>query len=98
MTVRHIVLIDYDPAAGEAAIAAAISRLNELPKLIPEIRAWTIHEAIATREGSHRFALVSDFDDLAAVERYLAHPAHVAVVAANSPILKSFAENDHFIG
>ncbi len=97
MSVRHIVLIDYDLAAGEDAIAAAIARLNGLPDQIQEIRSWKIHEAIATRQGSHRFALISEFDDLAAVERYLAHPAHVAVVEANGPILLSFAENDHVI-
>lgn len=97
MTVRHIVLVDFKPEAPEAEVAAAIARLNTLPGRIPEIRAWQIHETIATRNGSFRFALVSEFDDLAAVERYLAHPAHDEVVAANASILRSVAENDHVI-
>jgi quinol monooxygenase YgiN len=95
--IRHIVLIDFLPEASQEAVDEAIDRLNALPSQIPEIRAWRIHETIATRNGSYRFALVSEFDDLDAVERYLAHPAHDAVVAANASILRSFAENDHAI-
>lgn len=97
MSVRHVVLFDFTPEASEADITAAIARLDALPAKIPEIRAWAIHQTIATRQGSHRFALVSEFEDLASVERYLAHPAHEAAVAANAPILRSFAENDHVL-
>ena len=97
MTIRHVVLFDYRPDAPEAEVSAAIARLNALPGQIDGIRDWGIHETVATRNGTHRFILISEFDDIDAVERYLAHPAHVAAVAANAPILRSFAENDYLL-
>ena len=76
---------------------AAIAGLNALPDKIPDIRSWAIHEDIGRRDGSFRFALHARFDDLEAVEPYLAHPAHVTAVEVASRLLLRVAEHDHSV-
>ena len=97
MAVDHVVLFDMKPEAAEADVNAVIAGLNALPGKILDIRSWAIHEDIGRRGGSFRFALHARFDDLDAVERYLAHPAHVAAVEAATPLMLRVAEHDHIV-
>ena len=97
MPVDHVVLFDMQPGTDETQIAAAIEGLNALPSKIPWIRSWAIREDVGRREGSYRFVLLARFDDLAAVERYLADPAHVAAVELAAPIVLRIAEHDHTV-
>ncbi|SHE81206.1 Stress responsive A/B Barrel Domain [Kaistia soli DSM 19436] len=97
MTIRHVVLFTYKPETPESVIAEAIGLLNALPKAIPEILDWAIIEDEGKRPGSYRFVLIASFDDLAAVDRYLDHPAHVAAVAFGGPHIAHFAEHDHAV-
>ncbi len=97
MAVDHVVLFDCKPEAAEADVKAAIAGLDALPGKIAEIRSWVIREDIGRREGSFRFALLARFDDLAAVERYLVHPAHVAAVEVAAPLMLRVAEHDHIV-
>lgn len=97
MPVDHVVLFDMKPGTDEALVTAAIDGLNALPSKISWIRGWAIREDVGRREGSYRFALLARFDDLAAVECYLADPAHVVAVAVAAPILLRIAEHDHLI-
>lgn len=97
MTIRHVVLFTYKPETPEPVIAQAIGLLNALPAEISEIRSWAISEDEGKRPGSYRFVLIATFDDLAAVDRYIEHPAHVAAVAFGGPHILHFVEHDHAI-
>lgn len=97
MTVKHVVLFDYAESASEAEIQAVVAGLNALPDRISEIRDWTLVEDLGKRPGSFRYCLIAYFDDMAAMERYLAHPEHVKVVEQAMPILTKLAEHDHII-
>ena len=97
MAVDHVVLFQTKPDAAEADVKVAIDGLNALRGQIAEIRSWAIREDIGKRDGSYRFALLARFDDLAAVERYLAHPAHVAAVQVAAPLMLLVAEHDHVV-
>lgn len=97
MTVKHIVLFDYAETAPESEIQAVIAGLNGLPGKIDEIRDWSLVEDLGKRPGSFRFCLIAHFDDMAAMERYLAHPEHVKAVERAMPILTKLAEHDHAI-
>lgn len=97
MTVKHVVLFDYAETAPEAEIQAVVDGLNRLPAEIDEIRSWSLVEDLGKRPGSFRFCLIAHFDDMAAMERYLAHPAHVKAVERALPILTKLAEHDHVI-
>ena len=93
--IRHVVLFDYDAAASEDEIAAVIAGLAALPGKIEEIRDWSLTEDLGKRPGSFRYCLIAHFDDMAAMERYLAHPEHEKAVARALPILAKLAEHDH---
>jgi hypothetical protein len=95
MTIRHVVLFDYAANANEAEIQAVIAGLDALPGKIPEILDWSLTEDLGRREGSFRYCLIAHFDDMAAMERYLAHPEHEKAVAQALPILTKLAEHDH---
>lgn len=81
---RHIVMFRRRPgvepdAALERDFAA---RLPLLPQSIDSIRAWRFSANELQRPSSWQWVLESEFDDEAALDAYLAHPAHLAVVGA----------------
>ncbi|MDJ0348877.1 Dabb family protein [Cryobacterium sp. PH29-G1] len=83
MTIRHIVcwkltaLTPRKKADDAAAIAAG---LEALVGVVPEIRALTVGPDVAGDENWD-VALIADFDDLAALDRYQKHPEHKKVGA-----------------
>ena len=97
MTVKHVVLFDYAEGTPEAEIQAVVASLNALPGKIGEIRDWSLVEDLGKRPGSFRFCLIAHFDDMPAMERYLAHPEHMKAVERAMPILTKLAEHDHTI-
>jgi len=96
MTIKHVVLFDY-AGAPEDEVQAVIAGLNALPGQIAEIRDWSLVEDLGKRPGSFRYCLIAHFEDMAAMERYLAHPAHVKAVERAMPILTKLAEHDHIV-
>ncbi|WP_307854066.1 Dabb family protein [Streptomyces tagetis] len=61
-----------DPRAAEAE-----SVTRQHPRHIPEIVHWQCGRNVSGRPIAHDFALVGDFTDRQAVDRYLTHPDHV---------------------
>jgi quinol monooxygenase YgiN len=69
--------------------------LKTLPALIPEIRAYQVALDVVRDDRSYDVALIGDFADRAALDRYLAHPAHQRVVEADiAPFLADLAVAD----
>lgn len=95
MSIRHVVLFEYDRLVPEERVGGIIAALNALPGQIDWIRDWSITEDLGHRPGSCRFCLIATFDDLEAMNRYLEHPAHVAAVALGEGIVTKLAEHDH---
>lgn len=79
--IKHLVFFRFREDAGSAAIEAIIAGLQGLPALIADIRSFEVGRDILRTERSYDLALVSDFADLAALERYQVHPEHQKVVA-----------------
>ena len=79
--IRHIIFFKFKADATEAAIADLEASLNGLPGLIAEIRAFSCGRDVLRSARSYDLALIADFDDLAALDRYQVHPDHQAVVA-----------------
>lgn len=78
--IKHLVLFRFREDAGSAAIDAIVAGLNGLPGLIAEIRSFQVGRDLLRTERSYDLALVSDFEDLAALQRYQVHPEHQKVV------------------
>lgn len=86
--IRHVVVLTFTPGTTDEQVAAAKARLDALPALIPQIRAYTTGPDIGGSPGHGDFAVVGDFDDLDACRAYLTHPAHVAAVTETlAPII-----------
>ena len=80
---RHIVL--FRRLAGVEAQpereAALVARMRDLTEEIDFIRDWRVAANELDRPICWDYILESSFDDADAVQRYLPHPAHQALVA-----------------
>ena len=89
--IRHVVswkLTADEPAEKADHATGIIERLQSLVGVVSEIR--TLSAAADVAGGSNwDVVLIADFDDLAAVERYQVHPAHVTAAA----FIRSVAAN-----
>ncbi len=77
---KHVVLLKFKKGAPESATAEIEKGLGELPDIIPEIKEFQFGRDVVRSERSYDFALVSEFENLEAMQRYQIHPAHQKVV------------------
>ena len=82
--IRHVVMWKLKENAMEMAKPALVleakRRLETLPALISEIKYFQVGLNKVESERSRDMVLVSDFEDLAALGRYMAHREHLVVV------------------
>lgn len=81
--IRHIVMWRFKEEAEEKTkqqnMEYVRSRLMSLKDMIPEIKSLEIGINIANGGAAYDMALVSEFEDEAALEAYRTHPNHVEV-------------------
>ena len=77
---KHVVFMKLKEGITEAEISALEQGLSGLPGKIPEIKGFQFGRDVVRSERSYDFALVSDFDNLEAMQRYQVNPEHVPVV------------------
>jgi len=83
VSIRHVVswkLSATDPATRADDAAGIASRLEALVGVVAEIRSLRVGADVLGGDNWD-IVLIADFDDLAAVARYQAHPAHQAAGA-----------------
>ena len=78
--IHHVVLFRFNDGVSEAQVAELRAKLLGLAGVIPEIRRIAFGPNLAAGAAEWRHALVVELDDMAAVQRYAEHPAHVDVV------------------
>ncbi|MFB3924877.1 MAG: Dabb family protein [Syntrophales bacterium] len=76
---KHIVLMKFKPGIAEEDIKDMEKSLKNLPRAIPEIKGYEFGRDLRP-ERAYDFALVSVFDDFAALNRYRPHPDHLLVL------------------
>lgn len=77
--IRHVAVFRFHPHTTAAEVEALTAGLKTLPGLVPGIRHYTVGADARITGGNADFAVVADFDDPAAWQVYMAHPAHVDV-------------------
>lgn len=77
----HVVSFKFKPETTTEQVAQLEAKLKGLPAAISEIREFRVGRDVVGSERSYDLALVSAFDDLAAMQRYQVHPAHLEVVS-----------------
>ena len=96
--IQHVVAFKLSemPPAQEAALLAAF---NGLMGVIPELKAFSMGRNVSDRDQTYTHCLVSVMDDMAAVGRYLKHPAHEAAIEQHlKPVMEARAVMDYEIG
>jgi hypothetical protein len=77
---RHVVLFQWREDATAEQKKTLEDRLNELPGVIPELRAYAIGGDAGVNAGNFDFAIVADFADRDAYLVYRDHPVHRKVI------------------
>jgi quinol monooxygenase YgiN len=77
----HVVLFKFKPETTAEQAARLEAQLKALPPIISEIREFRVGRDVIRSERSYDLALISAFDDLAAMQRYQVHPDHQQVLA-----------------
>jgi hypothetical protein len=78
--IHHVVLFRFHDGVNEAQVAELRAQLLGLAGVVPEIRRIAFGPNLAPGAAEWPYVLVVDLDDMAAVQRYAEHPAHVDVV------------------
>lgn len=85
---RHVVLFRLIEDAPEDTAQSLQEGLAHLAASIPDISSYSYGSDLALREGNFDLAVVADFVDAKAFQRYVDHPDHQAfVVGQLQPVL-----------
>ena len=77
---RHVVLFRWRDDATAEQKRTLEERLNELPGVISELRAYAVGGDLGVNSGNFDFAVVADFADRDAYLVYRDHPTHRKVI------------------
>jgi hypothetical protein len=80
--IHHVVLFRFAPDTTPSQIAAARDALHALNGVIPDVRDIAFGANLADSSAEYSHCLLVVLDDMAAVQRYVDHPAHVSAVQA----------------
>lgn len=79
--IQHLVFFKWSDEATAEQVDEIAEGLGNLPDKIAEIKSFLFGKDVIRSERSYDFALVSEFENLEALDRYQVHPEHQAVVA-----------------
>lgn len=80
MTITHIVLWKLNGETEEqrtAQFEGIQQKLEALDGVVPSLRSIKLRRNEAYHDANHDIALLAEFDDVAGLEAYQVHPAHV---------------------
>ena len=92
---RHIVLMTFKPEASEEERRAVRAALEGFRGRIPELRSLICGDNVGSGPNHRDFAVVADFDDMAAFRRYLGSEQHQAYVQGPARAVATIAAIQH---
>lgn len=95
--IRHVAVFTFAPAFTGEPLAQWMALVAALPRHIPQIRSMSVGVDVMHGPSSHDLAIVADFDTVADLEIYSAHPAHATVLAVSGPVKTSLAVVDFVV-
>ena len=88
VVLRHVVLFTWSDDADEERREQTLAALRRLPEEVGGMTSFAVGPDAGLREGNAHTALVADFPDVEAWQRYAADPVHLQVIADHvKPIL-----------
>lgn len=77
--IRHVAVFSWIPEATSEQRLQAATEIAALPPLMQGLLSYSSGSDIALADGNADFAVVADFEDVAAYVAYRDHPSHVEV-------------------
>jgi hypothetical protein len=78
---KRVVVIKFKKDVPESEIAGIEKGLAGLPAVIPDIAGdFQFGRDVLRSERSYDFGLVTEFENIEAIQRYRSHPAHQEVL------------------
>jgi hypothetical protein len=93
--IRHIVCFRFKPETPESERAAFLALLYELPAQIPEILDFEAGRDVVRAPRSFDLALIASYADLAALDRYAKHEAHLPVIERARQLCEQIVSVDY---
>lgn len=78
--IRHVVVFKWNADATADQRQAFEASLHGLPEKIDFVRRFEVGQDVLRSPRSYDLCVIADFDDMDALKRYAAHPAHLPVV------------------
>ena len=95
--IKHVVAFQLE-GMSETQEAAMLEAFRALEAQIPELKSVSMGRNVSDRDQTYTHCLVTEMDDMAAVGRYLVHPAHQSAVTEHlQPFMKARAVIDYEI-
>ena len=76
--IKHVVVMKVRSGVPEAQVEAMLEALNRLPVEVPGVKNWSLGKNLNPDYPDNHYAIVCEFEDLAALDLYLWHPYHQA--------------------
>ncbi len=92
--IRHVVFFKFKPAVTEDEIKRLEEGLGALPRLIAEIKGYEFGRDVVRSERAYDFALISTFDNMESLGRYISHEEHRKVLKLVGEICDSVKSVD----
>lgn len=97
--IRHLVLLKFSPETTAERRAGLASAFATLPTQIPQVRSleWGLNTSPEQLDKGFTHCFSLTFDDEAARDAYLPHPAHLAFVGELKPCLADVLVVDYAV-
>jgi stress responsive alpha/beta barrel protein len=92
---RHIVMVTFKADATDAERAAVRTAVEGFADKCPDVRSLVCGDNVGSGPNHHDFAMVADFDDMAAFRRYTQCQAHKDYVAGPARAIERLSAIQH---
>jgi len=93
--IRHLIFFKFKPDVEKSAVQGALESLRALPAQISAIKKFEVGENIIQSARSWDAALIGEYESLPALDEYIKHEAHQAVVAQLGAVCERVASVDY---
>ncbi len=91
--ITHVVLFKFKEES-EGEMEGVLNSLRALYGVVPSLRGLSVGRDVVRARRSYDMGLIARFDDLAGLEAYRKHPAHVAVAGRLNELCSSIVAVD----
>jgi hypothetical protein len=93
--IKHVVFFKFKPEAPASDRKAGLDGLRALPSQIEVIRSFEVGENVLESARAWDAVLIGEYDDLAALDIYSRHEAHVHAATAIRGLCESVGSVDY---